>query len=290
MDGIGGKPGWAWIFIIEGLATIVLGIISYWMIHDFPDEAKFLSDDDRTRVLRRLREDGQSSSRHEDFQMKFFWLAIRDWKTWTGMFVYMGTAGPLWAFSLFLPTIVQQLGYTSTKAQLLSVPPYAVACLMTIFIGWVADRTGERGLCNIGMSLFGIAGFSILLASEDPLVKYAGVFLGALGIYPTIANTITWTSNNIEGVYKRGVALGCVIGWGSLQGVVSSSVYRTADAPHFRLGHGVVLGYMVVFLLGGSILQTILLRSENNKRRAGMRDIWIEGKSAEEIMQCGDLR
>jgi hypothetical protein len=43
-------------------------------------------------------------------------------------------------------------------------------------------------------------------------VKYAGVFLGAMGIYPCIANTISWCSNNIEGVYKRGVTLGIVIG------------------------------------------------------------------------------
>ena len=53
MGGIGGKEGWAWIFILEGLATIIVGFCSFWMVFDFPDEAHFLSNADRERVLRR---------------------------------------------------------------------------------------------------------------------------------------------------------------------------------------------------------------------------------------------
>lgn len=68
------------------------------------------------------------------------------------------------------------------------------------------------------MSLFGIVGFAMLLGSGTPHVQYAGTFLGAMGIYPCIPNTITWTANNVEGVYKRGIALGFVIGWGNLNG------------------------------------------------------------------------
>ena len=53
MNGIGGRPGWAWIFILEGLLTVVFGVASFWMVHDFPDQARFLSDEDRARVVRR---------------------------------------------------------------------------------------------------------------------------------------------------------------------------------------------------------------------------------------------
>lgn len=56
MSGIGGKEGWAWIFILEGLVTVLVAIASWWMVFDFPDEATFLSGDDRLRVLRRLRQ------------------------------------------------------------------------------------------------------------------------------------------------------------------------------------------------------------------------------------------
>lgn len=90
MNGIGGKAGWAWIFILEGLLTILIGIASLWMVFDFPDEARFLSDIDRERVIRRLKADQQSSAKHEDFKMSYFWEAIKDWKTYTSMMIYMG--------------------------------------------------------------------------------------------------------------------------------------------------------------------------------------------------------
>jgi len=290
MDGIGGKKGWAWIFILEGLATLIIAIASFWMVHDFPDEATFLSEDDRRRVVRRLKEDQQSSAEHEEFKLDYLWATLKDWKTYTGMIIYMGCDGALYAFSLFLPTIIKQLGYSSTRAQLLTVPPYIVAAVLTIVVGFVADRTGQRGLCNIAVSFFGIAGFAMLLGSGDPHVQYAGTYLGAMGIYPCVANTISWTANNVEGVYKRGITLGFVIGWGNLNGIVSSNIYRAADSPRYKPGHGVVLGYETLFLFGGSVLQYLLLKRENAKRRRGERDYWIEGKSEAEIETLGDKR
>lgn len=224
MDGIGGKHGWAWIFILEGLATVLIGIASYWLVHDFPDDAKFLSEPERQRVLRRLKADKQSSAEHEEFQMSYFWASLKDWKTLAFAIVYMGCDGPLYAFSLFLPTIIKQLGYESTTANLLSVPPYAAAAILTIFIGWLADKTRQRGWCNFCVSILGVIGFAMLLAGTSPGVQYAGTFLGALGIYPCIANTISWCANNVEGVYKRGVTLGFVIGWGNINGKLLPSL------------------------------------------------------------------
>lgn len=258
------------------------------MVHDFPDEARFLSDEDRIRVVRRLKLDQQSSAEHEEWSMKYLIAGLKDWKMWLGMVIYMGCDMPLYAFSLFLPSIINELGWsTSTvRSQLLSVPPYAAAAVLTVAIGFIADRTRQRGLCNIVVSLVGVVGFLMLLASTDPRVKYAGTFLGALGIYPCISNTISWMANNIEGVYKRGVVLGFVIGWGNLNGIVSSNIYL--NPPRYLEGHGVIVAYMALFLFGGSLLMTTLLRIENKKRREGKRDYLIEGKTPKEIEALGD--
>lgn len=168
MDGIGGKGGWAWIFIIEGLATILISIASFWMVHDFPDDATFLSDADRARVIRRLKLDKQSSAEHEQFKMEYFWAAVKDYKTWLLSIVYMGADGPLYAFSLFLPTIIASLGtYSTVQAQLLTIPPYAAATILTVAVGFIGDRTKARGICNIAVSLLGIIGFSMLLGAKS---------------------------------------------------------------------------------------------------------------------------
>lgn len=109
MDGVGGLAGWSWIFILEGLATFVIGVASFWCVYDFPDQARFLSEDDRKRVLRRLALDQQSSAEHEEFKMDYFWASVKDWKTYTGAVIYMGADGALYAFSLFVPTIISEL-------------------------------------------------------------------------------------------------------------------------------------------------------------------------------------
>ena len=82
MAGVGGKPGWAWIFILEGLATVVAGFLSFWIIQDFPDSAKFLTDVERTAVIRRLQDDCQHSAGGENFKMKYLKQSLSDWKTY----------------------------------------------------------------------------------------------------------------------------------------------------------------------------------------------------------------
>lgn len=143
--------------------------------------------------------DQQSSAEHEEFKMEYFWSSLKDWKTYTGAVIYMGADGSLYAFSLFVPTIISELGYSSIRAQLLSVPPYAAAAVLTVTVGFIADRTRQRGLCNIAVSFLGMIGFAMLLGCESAGARYAGTFLGAMGIYPAIANTISWASNNTEG-------------------------------------------------------------------------------------------
>jgi hypothetical protein len=132
----------------------------------------------------------------------------------------------------------------------------------------------------------------MLVATRNPHVAYAGTFLGAIGIYPCISNTITWVSNNVEGVYKRGVSLGTVIAWGNLNGVMSSNIYRTQDAPWYRLGHSVVLGYLTIGLLGGSVANLVFLQIGNRRRErvgAEERDGKLSGLSEEEQHHLADF-
>lgn len=203
---------------------------------------------------------------------------------------YMGNLCPLYAFSLFLPTILGGMGYKGTKLQLLSVPPYAVAATMTILIGYIADRTRQRGLCNMFSATLAIIGFTMLISTGNPHIQYAGTFLGAAGIYPTVSNTLSWASNNIEGVYKRGVIIGIVVGWGNLNGVVSSNIYLREERPRYWTGHATVLAYLIVCLLGGTIFMYTMLRVENRRRRTGKRDGMHEGMTPEEIWVAGDKR
>ncbi|KAK2728195.1 major facilitator superfamily transporter [Colletotrichum kahawae] len=292
MDGIGNRRGWSWIFIIEGLMAVVLGIASFWKVHDFSREVTFLSDENKARLKRRLNEDQQAPPDHAKFKTLYFWQALHDWKMWMTMAIYMGCDMPLFAVTLFLPTIINDLGWNTNtntmRSQLMTVPPYALAAVFTVFMGYIADRSGRRGIFNVFVSMVGIVGFSIILATESPGIKYIGTCLGVMGLYPCVSNTITWVANNTQGMYKRGVVMGFVIGWGNLSGILSSFTYR--HPPLFIEGHAVVIGFMTLYLCVGSLSMMALLRKENWKRRLGKRDYWIEGKTLEEIADLGDDR
>ena len=289
MNGIAGVAGWQWIFIIEGLATVFVGAFCWWMVFDWPETARFLSEDDKVRLQRRIIIDRQGHAA-EDFDKKYIFEALKDWKTYGYMVIYMGCLCPLYAFSLFLPTIIAAMGHSGTYAQLLTVPPYAVAALATVTVGIIADRTRWRGYCNMFVVVVGIAGFAMLIASGNPTVQYIGTFLGAFGIYPTISNSLSWASNNIEGSLKRAVAIGMIVGWGNLNGVVSSNIYLPTQKPRYYTGHGVVLAYQVVFLLGGTLFMHFALKAENKKRLSGARDHMNDGLTDDQKLTRGDNR
>ncbi|KAK0239155.1 MFS general substrate transporter [Armillaria nabsnona] len=268
MDGVGGKPAWAWIFILEGLLTVVAALASYWIIQDFPDTAKFLSEAERTVVIRRLQADSQFSAVGEKFKMKYIKQSILDWKPWVGMMTFAGSAMPLYAFALFLPSIINEVSvllsfgcYTATRANLLTVPVYVFACIVTCIVGFFSDRWGRRGYLNILVlnNCIGAAGYIILIASRSAPLSYFAAFLAACA----------WFSNNIEGTYKRGVTLGMIISFGSLNGAVSSNVYRASDKPWYTLG--MVLMYIGLGMIS-SIICLFLLDRENKKRDRGERD------------------
>lgn len=180
MDGIGGKAGWSWIFILEGLTTVVAGFVSYWIIQDFPNDAKFLTEEERAFVLNRLKNDNQFTIAGETLKWRYVWLSVTDWKTWVGMGAFMGIGGALYAFSLFLPTILSTLGYSPTPANLLSVPVYTVASIFTIAVGYWADRIQSRGWFNIISLTIGAIGYIILIASRNAKLSYFATYLSAL--------------------------------------------------------------------------------------------------------------
>ncbi|THH08865.1 hypothetical protein EW145_g2424 [Phellinidium pouzarii] len=276
MDGIGGKPAWAWIFILEGIASVLVGAASFYFVQDFPDTARFLTEPERIFVISRLQNDGQFSAGGEEAKWKFIWRSMIDWKTWVGMILYTGANGPLYGFSLFLPSIINQIGFKATPANLLTVPVYVLAGICTCTVGFLADRFGGRGYFAIGCYSLAFTGYLILILSKTAALSYFAVYLAACGIYPLIPNIIAWVSNNFEGTYKRSVALGWVIGFGNINGAATSNAYRARDAPRYVLGHGIVIMYIGLGFIAANVM-LFFLRRENARRARGERDEIIIG-------------
>ena len=117
-------------------------------MHDFPETASFLTEQEKQEVVQRLEED--RGALDDQFKTKYVWQAIQDWKIWIHMILTVGIYTPLYSISLFLPTIVKSFTESASTAQLLTVPPYVVACILCISAGYAADRQGQRGIYMIG--------------------------------------------------------------------------------------------------------------------------------------------
>ena len=270
MKGVGGKPGWAWIFIIEGLLTIVVAVAAIFLIHDFPEKAKFLSARERDVWLSKLRRSGDAL----DFE-PFTWTNVKntykDVTVWLYSFLWVGMSLPLYTLSLFLPTIIKNMGYTAAQAQLLTVPPYALAFITTITAAHLSFTLNKRGPYIIVGNFISLIGYIVLLSTTRTAAQYAGVMLAAAGIYPSSALVLAWPVNNLSGQTKRAVGCATQISVGILLGaVIGSQMYRPKQSPKFQLGHGMAIGYLFLNTAVTLILMYILNR--RNVAREGQKD------------------
>lgn len=264
MSGITNKPGWFWIFTIEGLLTIVAAVISYFFIQDVPRKAKFLNDRER-KIIDVLLAEANDALRDETFSWVEARRAFKDPKVYLYTVSWMGLALPLYTLSLFLPTIIANLGYTAANAQLLTVPPYAFATILSISVAFISEKYNRRAPFIAGFSLLGVLGYILLLSDGKVSVQYLGTFLTAGGIYPASALTFTWLACNVSGQVKRTIATAVQISLGDIGAVVGCQMYRPNQSPRYPLGHGMALGFLVL----GSVSTLILWRTlqNENKRR-----------------------
>ncbi|KAI2635930.1 major facilitator superfamily domain-containing protein [Xylaria nigripes] len=296
LDGFGGLEGWRWIFILEGLATVIVAVIAFFLLHDFPETATFLTEEERTFVMFRLKYQGQLEAKDkqgvqvaqaDEFKWEYIWAAFKDWQVWVNIFVAWGVICPLYGVSLFLPSIIKNLGFVSSTAQLLTVPIYIVAAILAVVVAYFSDRVGRRSPFVVGCMMVIVVGFILCISTSNPGVVYAGVFIAAAGIYPAFAGNIAWLSSNLAGDYKRGAGMALQIGIGNLGGGFASNFYRQNDAPRYILGHSLELGFTVVGLIAATVM--IVSYTRINKERAKIiREGGLNQFTREDLSAQGD--
>ncbi|KAM0445212.1 hypothetical protein ACHAO4_009917 [Trichoderma viride] len=296
MDGVAGLEGWRWIFILEGIVTVIAAVLAFFILQDFPETATFLTEEERAFVVFRLKYQAQAGNintdqvqvaQAEEFKWEYVWSAFKDWQIWVSIIMYWGVVCPLYGISLFLPTIIKNLGYTANKAQLMTVPIYITAAILAVIVAYVSDRVGKRSPFIITLYCFLIVGFSMCISTSNPKVVYGGVFITACAIYPAFPGVISWLANNLSGSYKRSAGMAMQIGIGNLGGAMAANFYRQKDGPRYILGHALELGF-----IGAGIIAALVLvfsyTQINRKREAKVARGELDQYSAEELSSKGD--
>jgi hypothetical protein len=271
------------IFIIEGLVTVVLAVVSKFWIADWPETAKFLSETERTLLISRLSEDAGEAVMNR-LDKRATKRIFRDPKVYLGTLTYFGVVNTGYAGSFFVPTIVKELGYTSSMAQVRSIPIFVVATVTALAAAWMTDRLRHRYFfCIFGLCVASV-GYIMLLA-QDKLsagVKYFALFLIMPGGYITQPITLVWLSNLVSGHYKRSVSSGIQVGLGNVGGIVASNVFLESESPKYPTGYGTSLG--MLWICGAACTGLFFLaKAENKKRDRGERDYRLSEPDADNL-------
>jgi ACS family tartrate transporter-like MFS transporter len=142
--GLSGKglSGWQWMFLMEGIPAILLGVAVFWVLSDSPREAGWLKGEERAWLLERLalEQGAESSLRKENL-----WAVLVSPRIWMLSLVYFGVSTTMYGVTLWLPSVIRSLsGLSYFLTGIVSALPFVVTAVAMVLVGMSSDRTGER--------------------------------------------------------------------------------------------------------------------------------------------------
>lgn len=266
------------IFIIEGIATVAVSAVAFFVIPDWPEQTKFLTAEEKTLLAQRLANDGHAGEATMDTLNKSALKRIfGDWKIWCATVMYLCVATTGYATSFFIPTILKEFGWTSNSAQLHTIPVYVVGCVLTLFCAFASDRLQHRYAFTIGGLTLAVIGYIIMLCQGPskggiPVgARYMCIFFITSGNYIAQPLFVVWLANNMSGHYKRSFGAALQIGLGNVGGIIGSNIFLANEAPYYKTGYSTGMALLLLCMLLCTVFYFGMMR-ENKLRDAGGRD------------------
>ncbi|KAK3381098.1 major facilitator superfamily transporter [Podospora didyma] len=263
---------WQLLFILEGTVTCILALAAWAWLPTGPDTAWFLSKQERSFLVDRVRRDSPESVEVRDRKECSLWQditeTVRDWKPWFMLMCNICASVPTTAFSVFLPLVVEGMGYSAIEANLMSVPPAICGAMGLYLFAWSSDRQAERGYHIMAAIVLALSGLVVVICSGSNDIKYVGLCVFLFGSYAPPSLTVAWLSDNTPRPGQRAVVLG-VNGLGNLAGVIGSQVFRAEYAPGYRTPFLTTLAFAAAALVGYlSYRLTLQAVNKNETHRA----------------------
>ncbi|GAP84115.2 putative major facilitator superfamily protein [Rosellinia necatrix] len=276
---------WRNIFFFEGILTVVAALVAPFILPQTPEGTRSLTARERWIAAERIRLEHKAEA-HGRVEMRHVKRAVTNINNYVcaGGFFFINIT--VQGLSVFLPTILTEIGYRSLTAQYYTVPVYVAASLIAIGVAYVSDKTRMRGIYLAGFTLLGITGFGLLRWGSGSQLKYAAVYLCAVGAFPGGPGFLSWGINNAAGPSVRAVSSGYIVSLGTAGGILAVWAYLPRDGPNFPMGHSINFAAQVVVLFLSSFGIFYCLR-ENRIRARGGRDHRLVGLTEEEKADLG---
>ncbi|HJU17247.1 MAG TPA: MFS transporter [Stellaceae bacterium] len=180
LDGAWGLRGWQWLFICEGVPTVLLGLVVMFYLTDGPAQADWLDADERTWLADRLHRERMVREAHAKHSL---WQALKHPRVLLLGLVYFGNAAANYALGFWLPTIVKGFGVTNLQTGLITAVPYVVGAVSMVLWPLLSDRMHERKWNTALAFLVTTIGLALSTWFPDPVQKMGLLCVCAIGMF-----------------------------------------------------------------------------------------------------------
>jgi len=280
IEGLGGAQGlagWQWMFILEAVPAIVMGLVVLFALPDTPGTASFLSAEERGWLTARLRAEQDAQEARGRFSIG---QALVEPRVLLMCLIVVGLVMGTTGVAIWMPQFIRGFGLSNLQASLVSAIPAAFTALAMILVGRSADRTGERVWHAAGPFLVSAAGFVVAALSTSPVTGIVGLTIGAAGIggaspniwiFPTTLLTGTAAAAGIALINSVGSTGGffgpTVIGWmRDLTGGFSGALLVLAAAMAVTAAAILLLGWSMRDTLRQAAADNAAIGLQNGRR------------------------
>jgi hypothetical protein len=288
MRGVGGKPGWFWLFVIMGIFTLASGFIFGFFLPDsfknphstFAPKWRIFTDREiyilQTRVVR---DDPAKGRKKTSIGLPAFKKAFGNWRLWLHLFISFANNGPQRGFDTYAPSLVSEMGFGALTANAMASVGLFVQIPVAFLFSVVSDRFDKRGetvIVGLSMATLGYVFNRIFTEISIQGVRYFGVvWTQTFGTFSHPLN-ITWMSLTCTDSEERALAMAMVIMGANMAGIYGAQIFRSDDKPRYRRAFAIGIGVLAF----GTLCAIARKVDEHFRGRQGKVANEIEGEEA----------
>ena len=254
MSGVSGLAGWQWLFLLEGIPSLVMGVATYLYLPDSLERAAWLPDDERRRLGQNLRDEASGEEHGSVF------ATLRNPRVVLYAGISFSFVMGLYGISFWLPQLIRTMGVQDAgRIGLLSGIPSGVAAIVMVVLGWTSDRTGDRRWHLVGGAALGASGLIVAgLYGSHLVVGLAAMSAAMAGSLSNIALFWTLPTAALRGT-SAAAGIAAINSIGNLAGFLSPYLIGVVKDATGEATYGLYV--IAAFMLLGAVLVVIATRA-----------------------------
>ncbi|KAJ5548544.1 hypothetical protein N7513_005778 [Penicillium frequentans] len=274
VSGAGGLSGWQWLFLTEGIATVIFGVAIWFLLPDYCE----VVDRERKKFIQARLPSNSPRANEQNFNFREAIDSLKDIRLWLFTFIWatftVGTNG----VTFYQSTVIADLGYTSiATAQLLNIPITVCGLLFIAATGIAADRSRiPRPLYPLAFLLIIIVCYGVFVAYPSNGAVYAVTLIGnalTAGWYPVMWPWRVQTTSRSTG---SAFSIGFVNSYGQIGGAIGPQIFKSKYAPHYTVPFSAAMGLVGLCAILTLVTWWVTWDTERDTRRLKLAKIAAE--------------